>query len=629
MDGGVFYGGRFNVFRSTFIVNPESQFGIQTLMSVSDEGCIFNSQQGGEWTGFRFGNEAVGDDISNIVQYENDSVVYVVGSFVVKTGEIGRVRHFGDCRNELEDLNNLASESDGGYRFLKIDDANFLIGYYGGFKFFKDNVVIRSYYNTSFGVQIDLPVTTIGSGNSTIMDGKSYYVNQGSRIFETNDLIGFNPLIETLPENLRINQILKVGDRDFIIPTSGGLYYTRGIYELRDDINTQSFKEFNRWIRDFYGHAEENHVAENHREVDFIQRIAKYADASMTNVTLLEKYANVPQTIEFNDEYQYIRGGVRNFFTQIKAAKEVYPGGFVNRMADSDIGTLDTFKLDYVVKRWNNGKMEFFIHVPTTMTYYMNHVAGFGNCRYEDTTVSRKNIDNMVTDNKPNEKCTRLRIYIDQGHFNLKSITSIQINGTSLPLKVYQDTDHPCSGFDGLYHSVIQPSLTMTIPIEQNGNNVGRLIEKDSNNIVLEFAVYGTDEQSIRFIAQAYPTATIRFVNNQNLGGDMPDQVVSLGHDVPYFEIRRNMFTKDGYLFKGWTTVSDSSEVMYPDMGHIEPTSDDDISLTLYPIFEKYNWDDFTRITYAKPIEGEDTVVISEVSPVGGQNTTILMGNEA
>lgn len=170
-------------------------------------------------------------------------------------------------------------------------------------------------------------------------------------------------------------------------------------------------------------------------------------------------------------------------------------------MDDTDIGTLDTFKLDYIVKRWDNGMMEFFIHVPTTMTYYMNHVAGFGNCRYENTTVERKNIDNTVTDNKPNEKYTRLRIYIDQNHFNLKSITAIQINGTSLPLKVYADTDHPCSGFDGMYHSIIQPSVTMTIPIEQGGNNVGRLIEKDSNNIVLEFAVYGTDEQSIRFIA--------------------------------------------------------------------------------------------------------------------------------
>jgi len=488
--------------------------------------------------------------------------------------------------------------------------------------------VIRSYYNTSYGVRINLPVTAIGSGNNTVTDGKSYYVNQGTRIFETNDLIGFNPIIETLPESLRINQILNVGDRDFIIPTSRGLYYTKSIYELRDDINTQSFKEFNRWIQDFYDHAEAHHIAENHRDEDFIQKIAKHADTSMTNVTLPPKYANVPQSIEFNDEYQYIRGGVRNFFTQKKAAKEVYSGGFANRMNDTDIGTLDTFKLDYIVKRWNNGKMEFFIHVPTTMTYYMNHVAGFGNCRYEDTTVERKNIDGTVTDNKLNEKYTRLRIYIDQSHFNLKSITAIQINGTSLPLKVYADTDHPCSGFDGMYHSVIQPSLTMTIPIEQDGNNVGRLIEKDSNNIVLEFAVYGTDEQSIRFIAQAYPTATIRFVNNQDLGGEMPDQVVSLGYDVPYFEIRRNMFTKDGYLFKGWTTDPESSTVMYPDMGHIEPTSDDDISLTLYPIFEKYNWDDFTRITYAKPIDGGETVTINKVSSIDDQNTTIIMTNE-
>lgn len=151
-DGSVFYRGNFSIFRSTYIVNPEDGFGFQTLLVVSDDSCTFNSQQNGEWIDFRFGNETTGDDISNIVQYENGSVVYVVGQFVVKTGGIGRVRHFGDCRNELENLNNLASEADGGYRFLKIDDRNFLIGYYKGFKFFKDDIVIRSYYNTSYGV---------------------------------------------------------------------------------------------------------------------------------------------------------------------------------------------------------------------------------------------------------------------------------------------------------------------------------------------------------------------------------------------------------------------------------------------------------------------------------------------
>lgn len=110
-------------------------------------------------------------------------------------------------------------------------------------------------------------------------------------------------MIETLPENIGINQILKVGDRDFVIPTSRGLYYTKSIYELRDDINTQSFKEFNRWIQNFYEHAEADHIEKNHKNTDFIQKITKYADTSMTNVTLSPKYANVPQSIEFNDEY--------------------------------------------------------------------------------------------------------------------------------------------------------------------------------------------------------------------------------------------------------------------------------------------------------------------------------------
>jgi hypothetical protein len=627
-DGSIFYGGNFSIFRSTYLVSSETNVGMQTLQAVGEDESIFNSQETGVWVAFRIGNELIDGEIRDIIQYDNESVVYIVGQCVMKSGGIGRVRHFGACMNELKNLNNIGSEADGGYRFLKLDDQNFLIGYYGGFKYFKDNVIIRSYYNTSYGTAIDKPVTAIGSGDSTGTDGRSYYVNQGTKIYETNDLIGFNPLIETLPQNLTVNQIVKIGDRDFIMPTSHGLYYTRGIYELRDDINTQSFKEFNAWIWDFYDGSEKNHISSNHRESDFIQRIAQYADTSMTNVTLPKRYQNIPQSIEFNDGYQYIRGGVRNFYTQLKAAKEVYQGGFVNRMEDSDIGTLDMFALDYIVKRWNNGKMEFFIHVPTTMTYYMNHVAGFGNCRYEDTTVARKNIDNTVTDNKLNEKYTRLRIYVDQSHFNLKSITAIQINGTSLPLKVYKDDEHPCSGFDGLYHSVIQPSMTMTIPIEKDGNNVARLIEENSNNIVLEFAVYGTDEQSIRFIAQAYPTATIHFVNNQKLGGEMPDQVVSLRYDLPFFQISRNMFTKDGYMFKGWSTDPDSSEIAYPDRGQITPTSDDDVEITLYPVFEKYNWDDFTRITFANPIGGGETVVINEVTPLNDQNTTIIMGNE-
>jgi hypothetical protein len=134
----------------------------------------------------------------------------------------------------------------------------------------------------------------------------------------------------------------------------------------------------------------------------------------------------------------------------------------------------------------------------------MNNPLGFSNSIYSQDSVPRKNISASFSNrNFIPETATKLRVLLNNYHFNITNISTIQINGNSLPLQIYKDSVYCQPDRENLFDTVIQPSLVKTLPTikTENVNNIKDLINTNGE-IVLEFLCYGTDAQSIRILGE-------------------------------------------------------------------------------------------------------------------------------
>ena len=149
------------------------------------------------------------------------------------------------------------------------------------------------------------------------------------------------------------------------------------------------------------------------------------------------------------------------------------------------------YEIPFIYRINTNNTYDLYINVPTTMTKYLNRVAGTlepngTGLVMDDDTRERINISNERLSNNLDESTTRLQVFVDRKYISIGTVDMVEISGNSIPLQIYRD-----SANDGLYDSIALESRWNGELVEFNEP------EKDINKVMLEFEVYGTDSQSI------------------------------------------------------------------------------------------------------------------------------------
>ena len=129
-------------------------------------------------------------------------------------------------------------------------------------------------------------------------------------------------------------------------------------------------------------------------------------------------------------------------------------------------------------------------------------MAGYSQSPYAGLSLVRPNAGNIQIVNSINSLNTTLRLFISNTAYKLNTIYMAQIVGNSLPLKIYKDSTYCDSNRAGLFDSIIQPSVVRALPamVGRSKNNVNALMNA-SEQICLDFSIYGTDAQAIHIIA--------------------------------------------------------------------------------------------------------------------------------
>lgn len=210
-------------------------------------------------------------------------------------------------------------------------------------------------------------------------------------------------------------------------------------------------------------------------------------------------------------------------------------------------------KLNYIVKRYNSGVTEVYVYLPTTDTYYIGHIPGSENCAVPQTElIPRKNLNGVVQDNRISSSLaysTRIDLAMLSVLYSMDGGQpfDVEINGNSLPLKIYRDDTYAGLESDaaGYYHSFVEPSIVH-----------GYTNSTDEYGYYhFSFSCFGSDAQAIRFSfydpLRRRPEDTVRVKFDPNGGsGDMPYQRLTLSDE---FVLRPNAFQKPNCVFMGWS----------------------------------------------------------------------------
>jgi len=95
--------------------------------------------------------------------------------------------------------------------------------------------------------------------------------------------------------------------------------------------------------------------------------------------------------------------------------------------------------LPFIYRLNSDSTWDLWINIPSTMTPYLNRIEGTnanirgGRARIEPSNSGyRKNVNNMVVPSDIASSATKVRLYIDLGHFNIGSFRQVEICGSSL-----------------------------------------------------------------------------------------------------------------------------------------------------------------------------------------------------
>lgn len=421
------------------------------------------------------------------------------------------------------------------------------------------------------------------------LDGNPAYIhNDGSDILTSLNYKIWRPLL-SLPDMVIPNDIAFINKKTYLFSTNDGLYGTKYKYIIVNDVKPISRETVLEIYNDLISSnlstqldtELENHLSTHHLSGSFITRLNEdYA------TTQLDDIMSSWQSVKISSSNAMTLGIKNDIITEMHFGGQNDGDVIVqisNYLDDEEAEYMEEISgATYITKRWMSGITEMYINIPTTRTYYLNNLYGASNCRLDpEMEMSRKNLENFGVQ-KMNQNgvlsthYTTLKIGIASAEYSITQLLDIQINGMSLPLKIYQDqSQYGDAGLAGnLYRSFVEPSIVKNYDIVNTD---------EEGNFQFEFACFGTDAQAVHLMfydeKSRSNNATVKIIFDPNGGeGTMAAQKFIITYDEngnPVLEqknLKRNKFTNfsAGYqkIFAGWSMLPlmDNEEATYEDM---------------------------------------------------------------
>lgn len=300
----------------------------------------------------------------------------------------------------------------------------------------------------------------------------------------------------------------------------------------------------------------------------------------------------------------------------------------------------------YMVRRWMSGLTELYVQVPTTNTYYINHVPSTPNYNIgavkEDSLVAA-NVTQFgqaktVFSHDPNQSFTKMSLRVSKSSASIDALLGVQACGNSLPLKIYKETVRENGDWEQAqyFNSYVAPTVML-----------GR--SDDDDNYVFDFACFGSDEQVVRL---EFVDETNRFdqkyyrvvFNSSSLDVGQKYVKQRIQADGGRYKLRRNQYRWPGgdLQFVGWTFTQypavdcDVDQLNgfwrdgdYITSGQIEacinggeplpPGSD----ATLYAVWETYGFGSGDTTLQLSPSPGVQTFGMTSVQDAVGKGVSI------
>jgi len=285
-----------------------------------------------------------------------------------------------------------------------------------------------------------------------------------------------------------------------------------------------------------------------------------------------------------------------------------------------------------------SGFTEIYIHIPTTNTYYINHVPStpmYGIGESDQLTainVSKFGRDKQVFSHDPNNSYTRLSLSLDKSAFSIDALVDVQACGNSLPLGIYKetvqnngsDTDYQAAQY---FNSYIAP----TVLVEQ---------KQDESRYGFDFACFGTDEQSIRLqfmdslnkYGADYCTLVFRpgYTMDQNL---VVKQKIRA--DGGKYKLARNRYVWPGdeKIFMGWTFTQspgdnpdtstlngfylDTQEITFGEISeHMSGPIGSGREISIYAVWMTYQFSETDMTLTVNPPSGKNRFGVGGYQPI-------------
>lgn len=214
----------------------------------------------------------------------------------------------------------------------------------------------------------------------------TYFFTVGNKVVNVQILDNTSSWKELLSTDSSINGLHVDNLKKTIIATDGGLFYTYSKYELVNNIKKLTpndvldlFYDNINIIDETYSATISSHINSRHAPGSVVTRI--------NNEIMDTKFSNIAEDWV---KYDLDAGAYGETITYNDLLNEIKFGD-INGEADSEDETVyadvwntvyskNNIPLNYIMKRWMSGYTELYINLPTTGTYYLNHVLGVPNC---------------------------------------------------------------------------------------------------------------------------------------------------------------------------------------------------------------------------------------------------------
>lgn len=302
-------------------------------------------------------------------------------------------------------------------------------------------------------------------------ENEKYIINVGNKLYDIDNNFRQKNKKYILTDS-QINSFYKLDEFNYLLGSERGLRKTQYKYRIENDIPLCSLTNIKDTIWTEYEIDIKQHLSSEHNLSSTISKINdNIMPVDCSNLKGIEnnlEISNYIKTIEFGDGVQHISATV----------------SFENELKTNDTSLSN---ISYIYKNYGrNDESELLIYIPSTNTNYINHISEIKNDKNKTEKIYRKNVENTTSRNI-NDNKTILTIQIDKEHFDINRITSFEINGNSLPLKIYIDEDNKHLFKNKYFSSIIKKSVLKQLQYKE-----------DRGILEFQFLIFGTDAQAIR-----------------------------------------------------------------------------------------------------------------------------------